>query len=251
VGGWGDVCDYGACHPFKHPLCSALECLLLFDCLATYGIQYTICSSFLHLAVSVVFRFLTSVTQTIPQFLSVARLTAAFHRLGVLAYGDYSELPAVPVTSFSGWHTRVKDIFPFAAHLEAAGGGDFPEAAKTAACAVLKNVERQTVVLWYTDAPPHARSPLAGNGTAELRELGSDNFDWVRLCRRLAAAHVTVYPIISDVHMAQLNSRWYTFIAAATGGTCIIVRDTAASTITRTTINVLVRAGGGMQCVRG
>lgn len=188
--------------------------------------------------------------QTIPQFLSVARLTTAFHALGVLAYGDYSDLPAVPVVSFSGWHTRVRDISPFAAALRPQGGGDYPEAAKTAVVELLKVVSRPTVVVWYADAPPHARSPLEGNGVSEQRALGGgDDFDWVKLCRRLADARVTVCPVVSG--MAGHGERYFAVAAALTGGACVLVPDTQAPTITRATISLMVsleESGGRPIC---
>jgi len=63
-----------------------------------------------------------------------------FRSVGVVAYGDYATDPAArPPVSFSGWHTRVRDILPFTtATLQVEGTGLNPDAAKTAIVEVLK-----------------------------------------------------------------------------------------------------------------
>jgi hypothetical protein len=101
--------------------------------------------------------------------------------------------------------------------------------------ALCQIVTRKTVVLWFAAAPPNVRP-----ASDESKALSSpDAYDWVHLCRNLAAARVTVYPVMSsDATSATL--RVFAFAAAMTGGACVVTPDTSTASTTRTTINLLV-----------
>ena len=79
--------------------------------------------------------------------------------IGILTYSDYSE---TIVTKWSGWKKNYKDIKDFIGTLHAHGGDDYPEAVRTAIYDLSKiiseNANEKTIVIWYTDAPPHISS---------------------------------------------------------------------------------------------
>lgn len=210
----------------------------------------------LTLTLDLLYRFVSAARKTIPSVLGVARLATVFRSVGVVAYGDYAtDSAARPPVSFSGWHTRVRDILPFTTTtLQVEGTGHNPDAAKSAIVEVLKLgrplcaglggdhtppllqvVTRPTVVLWFAAAPPHIRP-----SSPELAALGAGSYDWVALSRRLAAARVSLYAIMSNAAPTS-TLRFFTFATTATGGACIVAPDTSTVSTTRTAINVLVR----------
>lgn len=181
--------------------------------------------------------FLEAISATLPQYLNIAHLTNAFSRIGVLAYYDYSDKH---ITRWSGWYTSLKDLSKFADGLRPAGGGDAPEAAKTAIVDLLTYVEKPTIVVWYADAPPHHKTNKAAysNQGLELRKLGAANWDWVELCGRLAKREIVVYPIINTQDFK--TAAFYMWMARATGGKTLLTGQTTAHTISSVTINLIL-----------
>ncbi|KAJ7672013.1 hypothetical protein B0H17DRAFT_947910, partial [Mycena rosella] len=98
--------------------------------------------------------YLDALRSSIPEILALAKLSGAFSRVGVLVYKDYTDLPQ-EIAAWSGWNDP--NLSQFVQDLDPTGGGDFPEAAKTALIRGLQavNKESKTLVLWYADAPPH------------------------------------------------------------------------------------------------
>jgi hypothetical protein len=83
------------------------------------------------------------------------------------------------VVSWSGWvdgksgKSEGDILTEWAKGLTAEGGGDYPEAAKTALKYLMALVTstptgRETLVLWYTDSPPHHRSHRSINRLLEI-----------------------------------------------------------------------------------
>ncbi|KAF7336177.1 RING-type domain-containing protein [Mycena venus] len=73
--------------------------------------------------------YLDALRESIPEILALAKLSGAFSRLGVLAYKDYCD-PSDEIAAWSGWNAPT--LPQFVRDLKASGGGDYPEAAKTA-----------------------------------------------------------------------------------------------------------------------
>lgn len=124
--------------------------------------------------------FLEAIRAALPTIFDVSMLCEAFGRIGVLAYHDYCD---PKVVRWSGWRdfTSRKQLTSLAAWvggLRPSGGGDIPEATKTAmahaiglalggqpapaasgagaaAAASAAAPARKTVVLHFTDAPAH------------------------------------------------------------------------------------------------
>ena len=111
--------------------------------------------------------YLCALNISLPQIIAVSALTDAFANIGVLAYRDYYE---GEITEWSGWHGRngtlSKDgLLDFVRGLKTASGGNIPEATKTA-LARAHSVTRsgaKTLVLLYTDAPPHLKWERMGS----------------------------------------------------------------------------------------
>lgn len=110
--------------------------------------------------------YLESLRTTLPQVISISSLTDCFSRIGLLAYKDYCDKELL---TWSGWHSSSSseslneseglkvDLIKSAKELYPMGGGDGPEATKTglARAYELMREGATTIVLLYTDAPPH------------------------------------------------------------------------------------------------
>ena len=110
--------------------------------------------------------YLESLRTTLPQVISISSLTDCFSRIGLLAYRDYCDKERL---TWSGWHCSSEsvslnesnglevDLIRSAKELDPMGGGDGPEATKTglARAYELMRGEATTILLLYTDAPPH------------------------------------------------------------------------------------------------
>ncbi|OBT42796.1 hypothetical protein VE00_06586 [Pseudogymnoascus sp. WSF 3629] len=119
------------------------DLLILVD--ATYSM-----SSYLH-----------SLQTSLPQIISISTVTDCFSRIGLLAYRDYCDKNLL---EWSGWlapsslsDEQQPDLIARAKSLEPIGGGDMPEATKTglARAYELMRPDATTIILLYTDAPPH------------------------------------------------------------------------------------------------
>ncbi|OBT79327.1 hypothetical protein VF21_01841 [Pseudogymnoascus sp. 05NY08] len=119
------------------------DLLILVD--ATYSM-----SSYLH-----------SLQTSLPQIISISTVTDCFSRIGLLAYRDYCDKNLL---EWSGWLSpsslsdeQQPDLIAKAKNLKPIGGGDMPEATKTglARAYELMRPDATTIILLYTDAPPH------------------------------------------------------------------------------------------------
>ncbi len=183
--------------------------------------------------------FLTSICESLPQIVNIVRLTTAIDRISILSYYDWCDRQQ---TKWSGWHKEYKGLRDFAASLVPDGGGDAPEAAKTAIVELLKHATNPagTIVIWYADAPPHhiTNKSTYSNLDTEKRRLGAGNFDWTGLCMRLAQNQISVYPVINVATWE--TSSFFAWMAHATGGALLHVGQTDARYISTTTINLVL-----------
>ncbi|KAI1429714.1 hypothetical protein F5Y12DRAFT_332005 [Xylaria sp. FL1777] len=123
-------------------------------------------------------QFLTALNDSLPKIIAVSALTSSFARIGVLAYRDYC---GGELIEWSGWYGKDGEIdrdtlIRFAKELRPDAGGDWPEATKTAlahAYSVMRS-EAKTLILLYTDAPPHMRWAPSSNYTMEQQRLSSN-----------------------------------------------------------------------------
>src|SRR5437773_11362654 len=80
--------------------------------------------------------YLASLQTSLPQIISISALTGCFSRIGLLGYRDYCDRGLL---EWSGWLCQLSnaegeqpDLVAKAKSIEPIGGGDFPEATKTA-----------------------------------------------------------------------------------------------------------------------
>lgn len=187
--------------------------------------------------------------KALPELLAIASVTRTFNRIGVISYKDYvPRLPGTPhnappvpqpeVVTWSGWNRR--QLGEWVKNIQAEGGADYPEAAKSALIKALeilgqpvevdpprpKEPKPTTIVLWYTDAPPHHKfNPGSPNRLMEIDAHRGISTDWVHLCKSAAAAGMQVYPIVP--HMESTEISFYVMLAEITRGKCLMRYDSA------------------------
>jgi len=185
--------------------------------------------------------------KALPELLAISSVTGAFNRIGVLSYKDYvPRLPGTPhnappipqpeVVAWSGWNRP--QLGEWVKNIQAEGGADYPEAAKSALIKALEILGQPveadplrpeepkptTIVLWYTDAPPHHKfNPGSPNRLIEIEAHRGVSTDWVHLCKSAAAAGMQVYPILPTMEPTELS--FYVMLAEITSGNCLMRRD--------------------------
>ncbi|KAJ3283393.1 hypothetical protein HK104_010406 [Borealophlyctis nickersoniae] len=190
--------------------------------------------------------FLTAVGDTLPQFAAIAKLVGKFERISVISYYDYCDNYQI---KWSDWHSLVgpqEELNQFAEDLTPYGGGDWPEAAKTAAKELLDHTSKNhsTIVIWYADAPPHPDGPnLSDNGRKEKEKLGAEHFDWIKLAQKFKARGIVVFPVINVKDL--FTASWFISLAAITGGQVLYCAQSHTATdIAKPTVNLLVNLMG-------
>ena len=204
--------------------------------------------------------YLKALNKSLLDIIRISSLTACFSRIGVMTYGDYC---GGPITQWSGWLSRdanseitQETLLEFARNLRPDAGGDYPEATKTGlahAYHVMRG-DAKTIVLLYTDAPPHM--PLTGGDnfrTEKHRLLSSGDFgqsgplfaDWVTAAGTLARGEkqAQVFAFVEPAGGATGESTLslYTLLCEVTGGACLRVGKSAKSQeISELTVGVLL-----------
>ncbi|KAJ7635094.1 hypothetical protein FB45DRAFT_743151 [Roridomyces roridus] len=184
--------------------------------------------------------YLHALRASIPEILALAKLSGAFSRLGVLAYRDYSD-PLEDLVAWSGWNAP--NLTEFVRDLSASGGGDFPEAAKTALIRGLQavNKESKTLVLWYADAPPHHPSIRSyQNDVTEVKAFPAGAVDWVKLCHTARRRNCTVFSFVPS-SMESEYSAFYILLSELTSGICIASTTDDSTLISRLTLGVVMQ----------
>ncbi|AUV58968.1 ariadne-like ring finger protein [Bandra megavirus] len=190
--------------------------------------------------------FLRSLSESLTQIVQIIDITNVINRVRITMYRDYCD--SVIVKS-SEWVTKIEDLMPFISNLRPDGGGDIPEAAKTAANDILESVTNNTIVVWYADAPPHHKSncntySMHSNFHKEKNNLESKNkiFDWVNICKQFCQKNIIVYPVI-NVSIFSMSS-FYLLMSSMTGGKTLYITDTNPKTITQITIKLFLSLMG-------
>ncbi|KAJ7255802.1 hypothetical protein B0H12DRAFT_1202106 [Mycena haematopus] len=186
--------------------------------------------------------YLDALRVSIPEIMALAKLSGAFSRLGLLAYKDYCD-PSDQIVAWSGWNAPT--LPQFVSDLTATGGGDFPEAAKTALIRALQaaNKESKTLVLWYADAPPHHMSIQSyQNDVAEAKAFPPGAVDWVKLCHTARRRNCTMFCFTPRAMESQFSS-FYVLLAELTGGICIASKSssTDGAVISRLSLGVIMQ----------
>ncbi|KUJ12891.1 uncharacterized protein LY89DRAFT_652250 [Mollisia scopiformis] len=203
--------------------------------------------------------YLNSLQTSLPQIIQISALTDCFSRIGLLAYRDYCDKDLL---DWSGWLTPSSDtatvvLVARAKKLNPLGGGDGPEATKTglARAYELMRVDATTIILLFTDAPPHSFSngslkDTSSNYGAELKALSDETcygghglqfVDWVSAANSLRSGDkkAQVFSIL-ERDMRYEEAGYYNYLSAMTGGTCFYLAKSSAADISQVTVDVLL-----------
>jgi hypothetical protein len=217
--------------------------------------------------------YLEALQTSLPKVITISNLTNSFSRIGLLAYRDYSESDRSKngLLEWSGWYNdpdnfedaveaplTAQMLTSMVAGLEPIGGGDYPEATKTglARAHQLMRKEATTLILLYTDAPPHCwmvadqdpGSNYYAEQTALCKPSSYDGFghkfaDWVSACRALyegeKKAHVFCF-LDQELGSRPLNAGYYTFLSTITRGACFTLTNPTPHNIAHVTVDVLL-----------
>eukprot|EP00929_Paragymnodinium_shiwhaense_P118191 TRINITY_DN8_c0_g3_i1.p1 TRINITY_DN8_c0_g3~~TRINITY_DN8_c0_g3_i1.p1 ORF type:complete len:983 (-),score=224.07 TRINITY_DN8_c0_g3_i1:822-3770(-) len=203
--------------------------------------------------------FCTSVGSTLKQLLAVLDVLFEGKALvSIVSYTDYCEgkkLLEVCEPERGDASVR-KKLSSFASLLRPTGGGDAPEAVKTALGDIHARLlqynkqeagaSERTLVIHYTDAPPHHKS-LTGShaGTNLPKEMeklkgATPGFDWVQICKAFKALGTTVITFLQDsIAVNSMSSAFYQML-----GPVVLLPRTDPGTITRSTMGVLLQTMG-------
>ena len=133
-------------------------------------------------------------------------------------------------------------MFDFVQSLGPIGGGDIPEASKTGFNCVLQKIvdlkaNGKAIVFHYSDAPPHDSN--RGNGLKEIEALKGSivGFDWTLICEKFVELDVPVISIVAPQYGSE--DEYYSKL-----GTMVILENTNAQLITKTTLKLLMDLSG-------
>ena len=201
--------------------------------------------------------YLAALRQSLPQVISISALTNCFDRIGLLAYRDYCDRDLV---EWSGWMSPSKpkdeaqpDLVEISSKLVATGGGDWPEATKTGLANAYTHMrsEATTIILLYTDAPPHVSAEDNGYKHASMEQKalmdakkngkqGRLFIDWASAAQTLRCGDKKAHVIsILDRGFTQAAAGFYTFLSTVTDGASMFVNGAPAD-ISQTTLELLL-----------
>ena len=189
--------------------------------------------------------FYESAKQSFEQIAAVTRLFPNTVYVAILLYGDYDY---VKVTSFSGFKNTLKELFNFTEQHHMKGGGDIPEAQKTALNFVFRVIEKlrekrgngsKIIHIHLTDAPPHHKyNVLSANSYYDVEERAlthrNELFDWIKICQKFYDMGIMTYTITnSDMFY------YYSFYALL--GKTIVIPQANTNTITKAIMGVILQ----------
>lgn len=184
--------------------------------------------------------YLDALKPSMIEFMHIFKLCNDVDRISVLGYSDYCEREVI---KWSGWKNNSKDLISFVTGLSANGGGDDPEAAKTAAFELTKKIEKKTLVIWYTDAPPHTSfTGSQGDNIVKERNALGNNFDWVVLSKMLASLNSSVWFLL-PTGTTHTNQAIYSYMSNITGGKTLLL-NVNSNIIGTTTVGLMLSVMG-------
>lgn len=203
--------------------------------------------------------FVDALNKSLQEVVSIAALTGSFERIGVLAYRDYC---SGELTEWSGWCSpsgKVRGpeivsqdvVLSMARNIVPTGGGDWPEATKTGLARAYSEMrsEAKTVVLLYTDAPPHFQATGGQNYPREKKALNNKSsyggsghlfVDWTSAAKTLASGPktATVFSVIQKTVIGTYSS--YLYLSTITGGQLFEIEEMTADIISQLTVGLLL-----------
>ncbi len=223
-------------------------------------------------------QFIESLPNTLVQIFTVLSvLFGDTAEVSLLAYEDYSDGERAVLRRCVG-KTRAQTL-AFAKALKPGGGGDTPEASKTALVATLRAIRRsetpgnQTIVMHFTDAPPHHSSNFGAtsycNGKRESATLAANGswdpllnektwrsviqatndgpgFSWTQICTAFRREGIRVFSF-APRQFYRVETAW-PFLAML--GELVVLEDTNPKTISTVTIDILMQLMGQFENAR-
>ena len=145
-----------------------------------------------------------------------------FHNVqcGCVLYGDYdSDIVGTCPVYVQDFTSNIDEIILFLkTNAIANGGGDIPEAQKSGFMTALNMMDCNTIVLHFTDAPPHIHNEKNhtsnGNSTAAMREQKlfisrQWSWEWDTIANLIKQTNAT---IVTFTNKNELNSSYYNMI---------------------------------------
>lgn len=125
--------------------------------------------------------YIKALKKSLPEIVSIAALTGCFERIGVLVYRDYCDSEII---KWSGWCcpsgvlqgediVSQESVLNMTRNIDAMGGGDDPEAAKSGLARGYREMREsaKTLILFFADAAPHFAETGGPNYKAERKAL--------------------------------------------------------------------------------
>ncbi|CAM1505851.1 Fc.00g114880.m01.CDS01 [Cosmosporella sp. VM-42] len=202
--------------------------------------------------------FIHALNKSLPEIISLSALTGCFDRIGVVAYRDYC---GGELTEWSGWCSPSgsvtgpdivdqENVLKMAGGIRATHGGDWPEATKTGLALAYQKMrsDATTIVLFYTDAPPHFPATGGSNHTRERDTLDKKSYggnghlfaDWVSAAKAFKSGpkKAVVFSVVSGGHISAWSP--YLYLSAVTGGTFFTAQSITSDIISQLTLGVLL-----------
>jgi len=186
--------------------------------------------------------YISSLNQVLEQIFRMIRILFGGRvRLHIIGYKDYCDNEII-----AECHDNVKIQQWVRDNLRASGGGDAPEAAKTALNVLYEYIQsqdaakgRQSLVFIYTDAPPHhpntrsTPSNIAGERKAIAAKYPKPGFDWVDICKAFRAMELPFFTFLHSNISRDTRLFWQML------GEVVLMPSTSTDAITKATIGTI------------
>ncbi|OQR88302.1 vWFA domain-containing protein [Achlya hypogyna] len=196
--------------------------------------------------------YVASLASTICQVFALTELLFRGRlKLHVVSYKDYCDGTNVLTAVCQRTHSN-DDIRGFAAKLRPSGGGDYPEAVKTALNHVIATVDgirasaptSQALVFIYADAPPHHQTTDSRNHNNEVSAIAANpayraGDDWFQIQKVLREEHIPVFTLHSSMYTTEATLASAVFYALL--GPVVVLPNRTPTTITKATMGLLLQ----------
>jgi hypothetical protein len=181
--------------------------------------------------------FFNSLGSTFRQTICLLLLLTGKVNIRLAVYHDYDggsprKDQGGYLISKDGATKKELDAFIAANIQRVAGGGDGPEAQKTAFNHLLTDLSSQSVIIHYTDAPPHMTDDISVEAKSECEYFKSNQMinNWLDLCAMVRSSHRVV----------TITNRFEQIASYMWMGDVVMIPRTDVNTITNTTMNVIM-----------
>lgn len=220
-------------------------------------------------------QFMTALTEALWSIMNSMSMLTSNIEFRIVSYKDYCDGNKL-IEYESGDFNRLKR---FLDTLRPTGGGDRPEAVRTALWNVIDHVDqedkealntanslnendndsgttytpemfkRQHIVIMMCDAPPHSRLNYMGgysNFPNETRALTPRKFNWVEICRQFIDRKITYYCFVNVTQFGIVS--YYNTLSSLTGGYTYHIQNTYnPSSIVSAVMSVCCHLMGDME----